>query len=245
MAAGGVGWVEPGRKDRVMRHLQVRDVMMAAPVTVTPATPLKDLVGILVREKTSGVPVLSLQGEVVGVATESDLLKKEELQRDPDGHHWAPRSYRTRRAIGTAETAGDLMSTHPVTVGPEVTVASAARLMDRHQVTCLPVVDEHGKLLAVVGPRDLLRVYLRPDNEIRSEIVSQILVGYFATNPALVHIEVTGGVVRMTGELERKSMLPVVLPLVRAIDGVIDAEGEFTYAIDDTRLPHVPDMTKY
>ena len=236
--------VKPGRKDRVMRHLQVRDVMMAAPVTVTSATPLKDLAGILVREKTSGVPVLSLQGEV-GVATESDLLKTEELQRDPDGHHRASRSYRTRRAIGIAETAGDLMSTHPVTVGPEVTVADAARLMDRHQVTCLPVVDEHGKLLAVVGPRDLLRVYLRPDNEIRSEIVSQILVDYFATNPALVHIEVTGGVVRMTGELERKSMLPVVLPVVRAIDGVIDAVGEFTYAIDDTRLPHVPDMTEY
>jgi hypothetical protein len=61
----------------------------------------------------------------------------------------------------------------------------------------------------------------------------------------LVQIEVTDGVVRMTGELELKSMLPLVLPLVRAIDGVIDAEGEFSYAIDDTRLPHVPDMTEY
>jgi len=39
------------------------------------------LAGILVREKTSGVPVLSLQGEILGVATESDLLKNEELQR--------------------------------------------------------------------------------------------------------------------------------------------------------------------
>jgi len=220
-----------------MRHLHVRDVMTAEPVTVTPATPLKDLAGILVREKTSAVPVLSRQGKVVGVATESDLLKKEELQRDPDGHHWAHLSYRTRRAIATADTAGDLMSTHPATVGPEATVAEAARLMDRHQVTCLPVVDEHGKLLGVVGLRDLLRVFLRPDDEIRSEIVSQVLVGGFATNPALVHIEVTGGVVQMTGELERKSMLPLVLPLVRAIDGVIDAEGKFSYAIDDTKLP--------
>jgi CBS domain-containing protein len=228
-----------------MRHLQVRDVMTADPVTVTAGTPLKDLAGILVSEKTSGVPVLSLQGEIVGVATERDLLKKEELQRDPHGHHWAHLSYRTRRAIATAETAGDLMSTHPVTVGPEATVAAAARLMDRHQVTCLPVVDEHGKLVGAVGPRDLLRVFLRPDDEIRAEIVSQVLVGEFATNPALVHIEVTGGVVRMTGELERKSMLPLALPLVRAIDGVIDAEGEFTYAIDDTKLPHVPDMTEY
>ena len=220
-----------------MRHFQVRDVMIADPVTVTAATPLKGLAGILVKEKISGVPVLSLQGKVVGVATERDLLKKEELQRDPDGHHWAQLSHRTRRAIAMAETAGDLMNTHPFTVGPEATVADAARLMDRHQVTCLPVVDEHGKLLGVVGPRDLLRVFLRPDDEIRSEIVSQVLVGGFATNPALVHIEVTGGVVQMTGELERKSMLPLVLPLVRAIDGVIDAEGKFSYAIDDTKLP--------
>ena len=67
--------------------------------------------------------------------------------------------------------------------------------------------------------------FLRPDDEIRSEIVSQVLVGEFATNLALVHIEVTDGVARMTGNLERKSMLPLVLPLVRAIDGVIDAGG--------------------
>jgi len=228
-----------------MRHLQVRDVMIADPVTVTAATPLKDLADILVKERTSGVPVLSLEGKIVGVATERDLLKKEELQRDPDGHQWAHLSHRKRRAIARAETAGDLMSTHPVTVGPEATVAATARLMDRQQTTCLPVVDENGKLLGVVSPRDLLRVFLRPDDEIRSQIISQVLMGEFATNPALVQIDVTGGVVQMTGELERKTMLPLVLPLVRAIDGVIDAEGEFTYAIDDTRLPHVPDMTEY
>jgi CBS domain-containing protein len=228
-----------------MHHFQVRDVMIVDPVTVTAGTPLKGLAGILVKERSGGVPVLSLQGEVVGVATERDLLKKEELQRDPNGHHWAHLRHRTRRAIATAETAGDLMSTHPVTVGPEATVADAARLMDRHQVTCIPVVDEHGKLLGAVGPRDLLRVFLRPDDEIRSQIVSQVLAGEFATNPALVQIEVIDGVVRMTGQLECKSMLQLALPLVRAIDGVIDAEGEFTYAIDDTKLPHVPDMSEY
>jgi CBS domain-containing protein len=229
----------------MMRHLQVRDVMTVDPVTVTPGTPLKDLAGIMVTQKTSAVPVLSLKGKIVGVVTESDLLRKEEYQQDPDGHHWAHLSYRTRRAIATAETAGDLMSTHPATVGPEAIVAEAARLMDRHEVTCLPVVDEHGKLLGAVSSRDLLRVFLRPDDEIRSEIVSQVLVGYFGTNPALVHVEVTDGVVRMTGELERKSMLSLVLPLARAIDGVIDAEGEFKYAIDDTKLRPVPDTAGY
>jgi len=40
-------------------------------------------------------------------------------------------------------------------------------------------------------------------------------------------------------------MLPLVLPLVRAVDGVVDAEAELTYGIDDTHLPadltHVTD----
>lgn len=217
-----------------MRHRQVRDVMTKDPVTVTPAAPLKSLVDILVRQKVGAVPVLSTRGEIVGLVTETDLLKKEELQ-NPDGGRRRHMSYRMRRVIATAETAGELMSTRPPTVRPDATVAEAARLMEQHQVTCLPVVDENGKPLGVVGSRDLLRVLLRPDEEIKSDVISQVLESYLGTNPALVRVEVADGVVRMTGELECKSMLSSVLPTTRAVDGVIDAEGEFTYAIDDSR----------
>jgi CBS domain-containing protein len=53
--------------------------------------------------------------------------------------------------------------TRPAAVRPEATVAEAARLMDRHQVTCLPVAGENGQLLGVAGPRDLLQIFVRPD----------------------------------------------------------------------------------
>jgi CBS domain-containing protein len=220
-----------------MRHCQVREVMTTGPVAATPATPLKSLADTLVRQKVSAVPVVSVQGKIVGVVSEADLLEKEEVQWDPDGRRLPRLSYRARRVITTAETAGELMSTHPVTVRPDATVAEAARLLERHQAACLPVVDGGGMLLGVVSPRDLLRVLLRPDDEIRADIIRQVLEGHFGTNPARVRVEVTNGVVRMTGEIECKSMLPSMLPLVRAIDGVIDVEGEFTYAIDDTSLP--------
>ena len=228
-----------------MRHHHVRDVMTVNPVTVLPSTPLKELAGILVQQKIGSVPVLSLQGKVLGLVAETDLLRKEELKRDPDGRHSMHMTYRARREMATAETAGELMGTHPVTARAEMTVAEAARLMERHQVSCLPVVDDGGKLIGVVNPRDLLQVFLRPDDEIRAEIVRDVLLGYLGTNPALVRVDVTGGVVKMTGELERKSMLPLVLPAILAVDGVIDAEGEFSYAIDDTRLSAVPDLTDY
>jgi CBS domain-containing protein len=219
----------------MMRHFVVREVMTADPETVTPATSLKYVADLLVKANVSAVPVLSLHGKLLGVVAETDLLRKEELQRDPDGRHSIHLNYRARRDIATAETAGEIMNTAPLTVRPGATVAEAARLMDRHAITCLPVTDESGKLLGVVGPHNLLRVFLRPDAEIAAEIVKDVLVSYLGTNPALVHVEVTDGVVRLTGELERKSMLALIQPAVRAVDGVIDVEGELSYAIDDSR----------
>ena len=154
-----------------MRHHEVREIMTADPVTVTPATPLKYVADLLVNHKATAVPVLSLQGKVVGVIAETDLLRKEELKRDPDSLHSIHLSYRARRDLATAETAGEIISAVPVTVRPGATVAEAARLMDRHDVTCLPVTDESGKLLGVVSQRDLLRVFLQPDDETRADII--------------------------------------------------------------------------
>ena len=217
-----------------MRHYEVRDVMTADPATVTPATPVKDVADILVRQRIEALPVLTPHGRVAGLVTETDLVRKEQLQRDPDGSHSMHLNYRTRRAIATAETAGELMSTPPVTVRADATVAEAARLMDRHQGACLLVTDDDGKLLGVVSPRDLLRVFLRPDEEIKAEVVDGVLAGYLGADPAMVQVDVTEGVVRLTGELERKSLLDLLLPAVRAVDGVIDVEGQLGYAFDDT-----------
>ncbi len=227
-----------------MGHYQVRDVMTTDPVTVTPATPVKDLAGLMVRQRVGALPVLTSQGKVVGIVTEADLLRKEELQRDLDGQHSMRLTYRARRALATAENAREIMSTHPATMRAGATVAEAARLMERHQVACLLVTDENGKLLGMVSPRNLLRVFLRPDAEIRAEIISGVLTGYLGTNPALVHVDVTDGVVRLAGEIERKSMLSLVMPMIRDVDGVIDVEGQLSYAIDDTRLA-AADITDY
>jgi CBS domain-containing protein len=234
-----------GRKERKMRHYQVRDVMTTDPVTVTPATPVKDLADILVRQRVGALPVLTPQGRVVGIVTEGELLRKEELQRDPEGLHSMHLTYRARRAIATAENAREIMNTSPVTVRADATVSEAARVMDRQQVNCLLVTDEHGKLLGLVRPRDLLRVFLRPDKEIKADIISEVLTDYLGTNPVLVQVDVDEGVVRLAGEVERKSMLSLVLPMIRSVDGVVDVEGQLGYAIDDTRLPTAADLTDY
>ena len=101
-----------------MRHYQVRDVMTANPTTVTPATPLKNVADILVGGRIGVVPVLTPHGRVAGAVAEGDLLRKEQLQRDPDGGHSVHLPYRIRRDIATAETAGELMDRYPAYFRP-------------------------------------------------------------------------------------------------------------------------------
>jgi CBS domain-containing protein len=211
-------------------------------MTVTPATPLKNVADFLVRGRIGVVPVLTPQGRVAGVVAEGDLLRKEQLRRDPEGRHSMHLPYRIRRDIATAETARELMDRYPATVPAATSVAEAARLMDRHQSRFLLVTGEDGKLLGVVTARDLLRVFLRPDAAIKTEISRDVLSRYLGTNPVLVKVDVIDGVVRLTGELERKSILAAALRAVRAVDGVIDVEAQLGYAIDDIRLPLGPDQ---
>ena len=152
---------------------------------------------------------------MAGVVAEGDLLRKEQLQRDPEGRHSMHLPYRIRRDIATAETARELMDRYPATVPAATSVAEAARLMDRHQSRFLLVTGEDGKLLGVVTARDLLRVFLRPDAAIKTEISRDVLSRYLGTNPVLVKVDVIDGVVRLTGELERKSILAAALRAVR------------------------------
>jgi CBS-domain-containing membrane protein len=133
-------------------------------------------------------------------------------------------------------TVGELMATHVVTVRPEDTAADAARLMDKHHAGCLPVVDDAGKLRGIISPgpdqglppsrhRDPRRRH--PEGVPRDQ-----------TNPVLVSVDVRHGVVTLTGEAECNS-IPLVLPLTRAVEGVVDAEADLSYAIDDPHLPTV------
>lgn len=59
----------------------------------------------------------------------------------------------TSRAL----TVGDRMSLEPVIIGMHASLSEAVRLMDRHDVSGLPVVDPSGSLVGVVSQRDLAR----------------------------------------------------------------------------------------
>jgi CBS domain-containing protein len=197
----------------------VSDVMTHTAVAIGSEAPFKEIVELLDQWKISAVPVLAGEGRVVGVVSEADLLAKEEFRDTDEGDPEA-------RTKAVAVSAGELMSSPAVTVHADASLAEAARIMARRRVKRLPVVDAVGILQGVVSRSDLLKVFLRGDEDIAEEIRHHVL-GRLPVTTALT-VRVTEGVVTLGGLLPDRSLVPVVARAVRAVEGVVDIRLDLT-----------------
>ena len=121
----------------------VKDVMSADPVAVRESSSFKELAARIRESGMSALPVLDAVGKVIGVVSESDLLAKEALLCTPQGLITGIGHRRDRRKAAGV-TAGDLMTSPALTVAPDDTIESAARLMYDRGFERLPVVDAAG-----------------------------------------------------------------------------------------------------
>jgi CBS domain-containing protein len=216
-------------------HSLVKDLMTTQVVTVGPATPFKEIVALLAERRVSAVPVVDDDRRVLGIVSEADLLLKEEFPKpELDIPLFWTKRRRLEREKAAGATARDLMSSVVVvSTAPEATVAEAARRMHAAGVKRLPVVDENGRLVGIVSRGDLLKVFNRPDQAIRREIIDDVIVGEFMMNPNRFFIHVDDGVVVLQGRVERHSLLPYVLRAVHGVEGVVRVENRLAYDIDD------------
>ena len=162
----------------------VKDVMTTEVVAVRRDTTFKEMAATLRRYRVSALPVVDDAGRVLGVVSEADLLAKEALA-DPGLVAELVHRKDVRKAEGL--TAGDLMTRPPVTAAPDDPVEQAARMMHFMRVKRLPVVNSGGQLVGIVSRADVLAVFDRPDEEIRSNIVDSDAPARVPHRPAPVH----------------------------------------------------------
>jgi CBS-domain-containing membrane protein len=212
----------------------VRDVMTTEVVTAEPSTPFKEIAARLAQHRISAVPVVDADRRVLGIITEADLLLKQE-HPDPKTDIsliWTRRR-RRERAKAAAAVADKLMTAPAATVAPTATVTKAARRMHTAGIKRLPVVDETGRLVGIVSRADLLKVFTRPDEAIRSQIISEVIAGDFMLDPSRFFIEVDDGVVLLQGKAERSSLIPYLVRAVQHVEGVVRVEDQLSFDVDD------------
>jgi CBS domain-containing protein len=193
---------------------RVSDVMTTDVVTVTKEASLKQVTRIMACCNVSAVPVMTDNGRVAGVISEADLLRKHE-----HGFRLGTDPLRRERPRARARCAGELMTSPAITIGPDAPAGAAARLMNGHRIGRLPVADPSGKLVGIVSRRDLMGVFLRPDDEIAAE-VRGVLARTLPAEPGGVQVKANDGVVVLYGSLPRPALILVAERLASSVDGV-------------------------
>lgn len=220
--------------------LNVKDLMTEQVATVRPDTSLKDVARLLVKRGISGVPVVDADGVVLGIVSEADLLIKEQGEGalpHRRGARIIGESLASKRGLAKvkATTAGQAMTSPAITIGPDATLPVAAAMMVERGINRLPVTKD-GVLVGLVSRADLVRAYVRTDDQIVESIRRDLLLRHLLINPVVFDVDVREGVVRISGQAETRSVAEMIERLAADVPGVIAVFADISWAVDDRKI---------
>jgi CBS domain-containing protein len=211
-------------------------------VTVSPETPLKEAAELLAQHRISGLPVVDDE-TVVGILSEADIVARSTGSRESRSLVRELLSPRDAGPDMDATRAGEAMTSPPITIAPERPVAEAARVMVERGVNRLPVV-EGSQLVGIVTRADLVRAFVRPDDELEREIREDVAEGALWIDPSQLEISVDGGAVTLAGEVERRVDADLLERFAAAVPGVVSVGSELKWRLEEPKLepgdPRVP-----
>jgi CBS domain-containing protein len=218
----------------------VREVMTSPVVTVRLIAPLKEVAQLLVDNKISGLPVIDVDGTVLGVVSEADFLVKE---GGPDAVRHRPlarfigesRTSRSQLEKLHATRAADAMTAPAITIESSRPVSEAARIMTDHGINRLPVVDAD-RLVGIVTRADLVRAYVRSDDELADTIREDVIRRMLWLDPGLFNVQVKHGIASISGHVDRRSTAAMVEEATAAVPGIIDVEPSIAWSLDDSKI---------
>jgi CBS domain-containing protein len=128
---------QSGKREGVIRMPQVRDLMVSSVVTIEPRTGVVDAAKRMIQEEKGPLPIV--EGEQpVGIVTDRDIIARVVAEgRDP-----------------TKMTVDEIASQELVTIGPDEDINEARRLMDRHQLDRILVVEDD-RLVGIISEADI------------------------------------------------------------------------------------------
>jgi CBS domain-containing protein len=156
--------------------MKVADFMSRNVISVTQGAPILEAAKLMIEHNISGLPVINSNGNVIGIVSARDLLRRCKKDRGVQDQHWLevmikhgghPReedSFADRKVV-------DVMTPDPATIAPTSSLDEASRAIERLGVKRLPVLED-GKLVGIIARSDLVRALTRAltDGQIASDV---------------------------------------------------------------------------
>ena len=204
--------------------MRVRDAMTANVISVAAQATILEAARTMLRNRVSGLPVVDAEGQLVGMVTEGDFLRRSEIGTERRRPRWlefvlGPGRMAEDYVRAAGRAVGDLMTSDPVAVGEDDDLETVVELMERRRVKRFPVLRE-GKIVGIVSRANLMRalVGLARTEEAPAggdPAIRELILAAFAKQPWAPRIDVIvkDGVAELRGTImdERERQACVVV----------------------------------
>ena len=214
--------------------MKATDIMTSEVVAVSPDAPIVDVATIMIDHRISAVPVVD-QGELVGIVTENDLIRRVELGTERARPRWlhfftSEETLLAEYVKAHGQTARDVMTPNVITVRPDAPVAEIADLMESRHIKRVPVVDGK-RMVGIVSRANLvqaLATYTRTsrqpgeveDSKIRDSLCAELAKIGWSPSPIMNNVTVSEGIVHLWGFVASEGERKAGLVAARGIPGV-------------------------
>jgi len=215
--------------------MKAADVMVRNVVTVKPYATVKDAIELLVKYDISALPVVGDDGALVGILSEADLIRREDLSTAKHRPWWLEAiTPATTLAEEFAKSHGkrveEVMSTQIVSASAETPLSEIATLLERYRIKRVPIVQD-GKLIGIVSRANLIQALASSaptteaggisdqDRGIRLELLARLGEQKW-TDFGSRNVTVNGGVVHLWGLVGSPQERKALVSLAEEIPGV-------------------------
>lgn len=219
-------------------EMKVSTIMTRNVISVTADTTIFQASKLMMEAKISCLPVVDFEGNLIGIVTETDFIRRAELGTERRRSRWlelitSPGKMAEEFTRSHGRRIGEIMTAPVHAVTEDALLVDAVNLMERHNIKRLPVVRD-GKPIGMLTPTNLLTGIVcqahsgRPEGAadwaIREQVLRELKKQPWASVYA-IDVTVREGVVHLSGtildERERKALI-VAAENVPGVVGVHD-----------------------
>ena len=148
-----------------MKTKKASDIMTKDVIVINEMDTISNAASILLREKISGLPVVDSENKVVGIISETDIIKKNKIIESPRYFSFLENIvvYEDLKKIEkdikeiAAYKVGELMSKDIIKVNEEDNFDYIANLMIKKSINRVPVVDKENKIKGIICRYDIIK----------------------------------------------------------------------------------------
>jgi CBS domain-containing protein len=222
--------------------MKTSEIMTRAVITVTPATSIAEAARLMLQHRISGLPVIDPKGEVVGIVTEGDLLRRAETGAAPRHPRWleflmGPGRLADEYTRAHARRVGEVMTRDIVSVPSDTEIADLVQLMNKRRIKRVPVID-NGELVGIVSRANLVRALAKalvktPARAVADDKIWKSILDTIAAEPwgprFSVDIAVKNGIVDLYGTITDERERIALQVLAENIPGVKGVRGHLVW----------------